>query len=1009
MKRSNIKKIENINLITNDTEFYKSIFDSSLQNKVIVENGIIIEINDKALENISSRKENVIGKKLSHYFPHLQPDGEQSLIKSRRIFKQVVQNKINQFSWKILNPPNKNYEIEVNLNYIRYNNRKFFVYNFFFVQSNTNFDFHLNRIRNSYNFFIDFFTDAAIIHKKGVLITCNVAAAQILEANTIQELNNYNLFSLLLPEYLNKAAERLAIVEKGGNVTFSDFKIKTLKNNIKTVELKSLSINQIGKDEILMLVREVIENTDLLEKEIFKNKELENVVKQLQEVLVQKYDTQIELTNSQRVVRSIINSSIDIIIASDENGIISEFNNAAQNVFGYKKEEVIGKSIAILYAGPEEKIKVNNALLETGFFSGEILNKRKDGEIFTSYLSLSEMVNETNSFIGRVGVSRDITVEKIQQQKLIDSEERYRNIVESTSDLIFSFTLNGKFIFTNNSFSNSLGYSIKELENTTINEIIHPESLATFSQHIKKIVVADEQVNVELPFVKKDRKLLIAQGILSCKKNEKNDFVFLASFKNISEQKLAEEKIKLSEERYKAVFAQEFLGIAILDVFGRIQQLNNTFCHVLGYTEREMLLMNIIDLTHPEDKEKTTEINRLFLNLKQTKITEEKRLIHKLGSVVYGNESWSVVSDNKGNPDYFILFFEDITEKKIAQRKFLQQSAKLKAIFQSTSQSIITVNSNYELTSFNDYFSKGYKNLSGLEPQENLKILEFLLLILGKEQAKAFKNYHQRALLGIPQQFEKSVSLPNGQTIWLDFYIDPIIVPDKPIDEASYIVHDITDKKLNEDQIKQSLQEKEILLKEVHHRVKNNLQVISSILNLQSHYIKDEAALETLKEIQNRIKSMALIHENLYQNKDLSHLNFGEYIANLVQNLVYTYNSSKKEIEVLMDVDDIFLNLDYSIPCGLIINELISNSLKHAFTESEKGTIKVIFKKHTDLVHLSIEDDGKGFNKKIDFRNTDSLGLQLVMALVDQINGKIEQKAQTKKGTIYTIEFKYDK
>jgi PAS domain-containing protein len=125
-----------------------------------------------------------------------------------------------------------------------------------------------------------------------------------------------------------------------------------------------------------MLVREVIENTDLLEKEIFKNKELENVVKQLQEVLVQKYDTQIELTNSQRVVRSIINSSIDIIIASDENGIISEFNNAAQNVFGYKKEEVIGKSIAMLYAGPEEKIKVNNALLETGFFSGEILNKR---------------------------------------------------------------------------------------------------------------------------------------------------------------------------------------------------------------------------------------------------------------------------------------------------------------------------------------------------------------------------------------------------------------------------------------------------------------------------------------------------------------------------------------------------------------------------------------------------------------------------------------------------------
>jgi PAS domain S-box-containing protein len=1009
MEMFNEKNTQKLDSITEDAEFYKSIFITSHQNKVIVENGIIIEINNNALNHISSIKENVIGKRLENYFPELQPDGEQSNKKSKKLFKLVLQNKINQFSWKVLNPPNKSYNLEVNLNYVKYKKRKFFVYYFFFVESTDSFDFYLNRIRNSYNFFIDFFTDATIIHKKGVLITCNAAAAQILEANTIQELNNYDLFSLLLPEYMNKAEERLAIVEKGERVTFSDFKIKTLKNNIKTVELKSLSINQIGKDETLMLVREVFENTDLLEKEIFKNKELENVVKQLQDVLIQKFDTQIELTNSQRVVRSIINSSIDIIIASDENGIISEFNNAAQNVFGYKKEEVIGKSVAMLYAGPEEKIKVNKALNETGFFSGEILNKRKDGEVFTSYLSLSEMVNETNTFIGRVGVSRDITVEKIQQKKLIDSEERYRDIFENTSDLIFSFNAEGKFIFCNNSFSNLLEYSMEELEKTGINQIIHPESLSKFNEELSKIINSNKQRNLEIPIVKKDRKLLIAQGIINCKKNENNDVVFLASFKNISEQKLAEEKIKLSEERYKEVFSQEFLGIAILDVFGKIQQFNNTFCEILGYTENEMLLLNIIDLTHPEDKEKTTEINRLFLNLKQTKITQEKRLIHKSGSNIYGNESWSVVSDNKGNPDYFILFFEDITEKKISQRKFIEQSAKLKAIFQSTSQSIITINSKFELTSYNDYFYKGYKTLTGEEPHENLKILDFLLLVLGKEQLKSYINYHQRALLGIPQQFEKNVTLPNGQAVWLDFYIDPIIVPDKSIEEASYIVHDITDKKQNEEQIKQSLQEKEILLKEVHHRVKNNLQVISSILNLQSHYIKDAAALETLKEIQNRIKSMALIHENLYQNKDLSKLNFGEYISNLVKNLVYTYNSSSKEIELKLEVDDVFLNLDFSIPCGLIINELISNSLKHAFTDAKEGTIKVIFKKHNDIVHLTVIDTGKGFNKNIDFRNTDSLGLQLVMALVDQINGIIQQKSEENNGTTYTIEFKYNK
>jgi PAS domain S-box-containing protein len=1009
MEMFNEKNTHKLDSITEDAEFYKSIFNTSHQNKVIVENGIIIEINNNALNHISSIKENVIGKRLENYFPELQPDGEQSNKKSKKLFKLVIQNKINQFSWKVLNPPNKNYDLEVNLNYVKYKKRKFFVYNFFFVESTDNFDFYLNRIRNSYNFFIDFFSEAAIIHKKGFLITCNAAAAQILEADNPQDLNNYNLYSFLLPEYVSKAVERLALVEKGESVSFLEYKIKTLKNNIKKVELKSLSINQIGHDETLMLVREVFDENNLLEKEISKNKELENAVRQLQDVIAQKYDTQSELTNSQKFVSSIINSSIDVIIASDEKGFISEFNKAAQNVFGYKRDEIIGKPTALLYAGPEEKGKVNKALKETGFFSGEILNKRKDGEVFTSYLSLSEMVNETNTFIGRVGVSRDITVEKIQQQKLIDSEERYRDIFENTSDLIFSFNAEGKFIFCNNSFSNLLGYSVEELEKTGINQIIHPESLSNFNEELSKIINSNKQRNLEIPIVKKDRKLLIAQGIINCKKNDNNDVVFLASFKNISEQKLAEEKIKLSEERYKAVFSQEFLGIAILDVFGKIQQLNKTLCEILGFTENEMLLMNIIDLTHPEDKERTTEINRLFLNLKQTKITQEKRLIHKSGSIVYGNESWSVVNDSKGNPDYFILFFEDITEKKISQRKFLEQSAKLKAIFQSTSQSIITINSKFELTSYNDYFYKGYKTLTGAEPHENLKILDFLLLVLGKEQLKSYINYHQRALLGIPQQFEKSVQLPNGQIVWFDFYIDPIIVPDKSIEEASYIVHDITDKKLNEEQIKQSLQEKEILLKEVHHRVKNNLQVISSILNLQSHYIKDAAALETLKEIQNRIKSMALIHENLYQNKDLSQLNFGEYIANLVQNLVYTYNSSSKEVEVILEVDDIFLNLDFSIPCGLIINELISNSLKHAFTDAREGIIKVIFKKQADVVHLTIEDTGKGFDKDIDFRNTDSLGLQLVIALVDQINGSIVQHSQEKKGTVYNIEFKYDK
>src|ERR1019366_8818117 len=153
--------------------------------------------------------------------------------------------------------------------------------------------------------------------------------------------------------------------------------------------------------------------------------------------------------------------------------------------------------------------------------------------------------------------------------------------------------------------------------------------------------------------------------------------------------------------------------------------------------------------------------------------------------------------------------------------------------------------------------------------------------------------------------------------------------------------HDITEKKVSEEKIKQSLQEKDVLLKEVHHRVKNNLQVISSILNLQSSYVKDKKTLEILRESQNRIKSMAFIHESLYQTKDFSNINLTEYVTSLANNLVHSYQSFEDQVDLELKIQDIYLNLDIAIPCGLIINEILSNALKYSFQKNEKGKIGI--------------------------------------------------------------------
>ena len=163
--------------------------------------------------------------------------------------------------------------------------------------------------------------------------------------------------------------------------------------------------------------------------------------------------------------------------------------------------------------------------------------------------------------------------------------------------------------------------------------------------------------------------------------------------------------------------------------------------------------------------------------------------------------------------------------------------------------------------------------------------------------------------------------------------------------EVSFVAHDVTEKRLKNKELVNSLNEKEILLKEVHHRVKNNLQVISSILNLQSSYVSDEKTLTLLKESQNRIKSMSFIHENLYQTKDFSAINFSDYLQNISQNLFQSHKVYSNHIKLKTTIQHNHLDLDKAIPCGLIVNELLSNALKYAFDENQTGEIHVSFVK----------------------------------------------------------------
>ena len=221
-----------------------------------------------------------------------------------------------------------------------------------------------------------------------------------------------------------------------------------------------------------------------------------------------------------------------------------------------------------------------------------------------------------------------------------------------------------------------------------------------------------------------------------------------------------------------------------------------------------------------------------------------------------------------------------------------------------------------------------------------------------------------------------------------------------PFPEGAIITsQDITDRIRSEEQIKASLKEKEVLLQEIHHRVKNNMQIISSILNLQSSVIKHKRTLELFKSSQSRIKSMALIHEKLYKSKDFTRIDFAKYVRSLSNDLFRVYGINPDVVELNINIKDLLLNINTAIPCGLIINELVSNSLKYAFPEGRKGKIKIAMSPlNKNEIELTVSDNGIGIPEEVDIKGTKSLGLHLVTILAeDQLQGEI--KLARKKGT----------
>jgi PAS domain S-box-containing protein len=255
--------------------------------------------------------------------------------------------------------------------------------------------------------------------------------------------------------------------------------------------------------------------------------------------------------------------------------------------------------------------------------------------------------------------------------------------------------------------------------------------------------------------------------------------------------------------------------------------------------------------------------------------------------------------------------------------------------------------------------------------------------------------------------FESNVTTHHLKNIWLSTTLTPIYNEFGTLKKLVLVDTDITSGKLLQKQIEESLREKEVLLKEIHHRVKNNLQIIISLLNLQSGYIKDQTTLKAVQDGQNRVRSMALVHEKFYQAEELSEIDFGEYVEKLTQYIYQSYGDKTDRIKLRIKTDHVKLDMDTAMPSGLLVNEIVTNAYKYAFPGEMQGEIRIELMKQDGKVVFLISDNGIGLPEMISLEQSETLGMQLIQALTAQLDGELEVIREG--GTTFRISFNYPK
>ncbi|MHC1755680.1 MAG: PAS domain-containing protein [Methanosarcina sp.] len=754
--------------------------------------------------------------------------------------------------------------------------------------------------------------------------------------------------------------------------------------------------------------------------------------------------------NSQ-FLKSMINTMVNPISYKDKNGVyLGVSESFARQVMGLPEEELVGSALPEICTKFMERFPERAVVGGRSFRdfckewdqsdmdllkSGECKTHEQevilaDGTRAIFLVNRSTFKDENGMVLGLVTVMQDITELRVSEESLEENEERYRIVTEQTGQLVYDNNLENNKLSLAGAVEEVFGYGVEEIKKFDLNdwiEHIHPEDREYVLEKFMQDRKTGGRARVEYRLRKKGGTYIDVEDTGTYLLNENGiPYRVLGVVKDITEQKLTRKLLEKNEEKYRIVMEQTEQIVYDYDFRSKRGCLEGAVEKITGYlpkdfhdTPQEVWTEYI----HPDDLEHTTE--ELIKARKQGGTYRiEFRFRRKDGTYFCAENNGVCLLDENGEPYKFLGVIKDITERKLARERLETSEEKYRSFTQNFKGIAFQLDKNLvpefthgaieEITGYSeeDFMSGRVWWMDIVYPEDLPHVLKQVMKI--KNSPHAYDT-----------EFEYRIKHKDGRIKWVNELYQKIPGKNGRPDKYQGAVYDVTEKKEAEEALAEM---KEARIKEIHHRIKNNLQVISSLLDLQAEKFEDEKVREAFRESQSRILSMALIHEELYQEKNTEALNFAVYIQKLSENLFQTYRLDHPGVSLKIDLEEnVFLDVDTAVPLGIIINELVSNSLKHAFPGQKKGEIHIRLNKkvkseiRSDIdedkgfkdkrfedkgfegsgLYVSVSDNGVGIPETVGIETPDTLGLQLVSALVDQLDGELELKKD--KGTEFII------